>query len=99
LKVEPNFETFSVGVKPDINNSRREIMDAIAILGGRENPNEPPRYHNHTFCMERLVVGVHSLMEIAPDSFAEIFGEGEPRYKKSFMDWLAARLKGDVRGA
>lgn len=96
---EPKFESFSVGVKPETNQLRRELMDAVAILGGRQNHDEPPRYHNHTFCMERLMFGLHSIMLDAPESFATIFGVGEPRYTKNFMVWLEARAQHGERGA
>jgi hypothetical protein len=68
---EPRFQSFSVGVKPDINNQRRAVQDGIAKLAGEEN-----RLDNHTMTFERLIFGVHIMMIHAPDSFAACFGGG-----------------------
>lgn len=84
MSEEHKFETFSVGVKPETNQVRREIMDAIALVNGRES-----RLQNHTFCFERMMFGLHSIMLDAPDSFAFLFGDGDPIGKSRFL----ARLK------
>jgi len=71
VKQEPRFESFGCGVKPDINDQRRAVLDGIAKLDGKEN-----RLGNHTMTFERLIFGVHIMMIHAPDSFAAVFGGG-----------------------
>ncbi len=90
------FESFSVGVKPETNQVRREIMDAVALVNGRES-----RLMNHTFCFERMMFGLHSVMLDAPESFAFLFGDGDPISKTRFMAWLKLRAEdgGKDRGA
>ena len=70
-QLEHRFTSFSVGVKPDVNDLRRRIFDAIAILGGRRS-----REKNHTFCFERMICALHELMLQSPGSFAQLFGDG-----------------------
>lgn len=70
-QMEHRFQTFSVGVKPDVDNLRREVFDGLAILGGRRS-----REKNHTFCFERLISAVHELMLQSPGTFAQLFGDG-----------------------
>ena len=77
------FESFSVGVKPETNDIRRQIFDAICKVNGREN-----RLNNHTFAAERMFFGLHSIMLDAPDSFAFLFGDGDPQAAQRFKTWL-----------
>mgnify|MGYP001589555307 CR=1 FL=1 len=85
------FESFSVGVKPETNDLRREIFDAIAKVNGRED-----RMRNHCFVFERMVFGLHSLMLDAPDAFAGLFGDGDAVSKSRFLAWLRER-EGEVK--
>jgi len=97
--IEHRFETFSVGVKPDVNNLRREVFDGIAILAGRRS-----RLDNHTVAFERMICALHELMLLGPGAFANLFGNGggdadaQSFNEKRFAAFIA-RLKGDVRGA
>ncbi len=84
--------SFSVGVDAETDDKRRAVFDAIAILAGRAD-----RMSNHCMAMERMIGGVFSLMEFAPDSFCEIFGEGNAHDKRRFIAWL--KVRGDGRGA
>lgn len=68
---EPRFQTFSVGVKPDVNNLRRKVFDGIAILDGK-----PSRLENHTVCFEKMICSLHELMLQGPGAFASLFGNG-----------------------
>ena len=77
------FESFSVGVKPETNDLRRQIFDAICIVNGRAN-----RLQNHCFAFERLMFGLHTIMTDAPDSFSFLFGDGDPLAAQRFKTWL-----------
>lgn len=70
-QMEHRFQTFSVGVKPDVDDLRRHIFDGIAILAGRRS-----RLDNHTVCFERLISSIHELMLQSPGIFAQLFGDG-----------------------
>ena len=83
MSEEPRFGTFSVGVKPETDDLRRGIMDAVALVNGRDS-----RLQNHTFCFQRIMEGLDSLMLDAPDSFAMLFGDGEAVSKSRFLKWL-----------
>ncbi len=89
MSEEPNFETFSVGVKADTNDLRRVIMDAVALVNGRQN-----RLRNHTFCFERMMFGLHSLMLDAPEAFAGLFGDGETAHRRNYLAWLKEKNDG-----
>jgi hypothetical protein len=97
-QVEHRFETFSVGVKPDVNDQRRHVFDAVAILAGRKS-----RLENHTFCFERLICSIHELMMQSPGIFAQLFGDGggdadaQSFNEKRFAAFVA-RLQGDSTG-
>ena len=80
---EPKFESFSVGVKPETNELRRGIMDAVALVNGRAS-----RLMNHTFCFQRIMEGLDSLMRDAPESFVMLFGDGDAVSKSRFLAWL-----------
>ena len=82
------FESFSVGVKPETNDLRREVFDGIAILSGHEN-----RLRNHCECFERLIVAAHELMLNDPLQFSMFLGEGEPQHGRRFLSFVK-RLKG-----
>lgn len=91
--MEHRFETFSVGVKPDVNILRRHVFDGIAILAGRRS-----RLENHTFCFERLVCSIHELMIQSPGIFAQLLGDGggdadtQSFNEKRFAAFIARQL-------
>ena len=90
---EHRFQSFSVGVLPTTDDKRREVFDGIALLAGhQEGYTLPPRYGHHVECFERLIQTVHQWMVDAPESFAQLFGEGEARYNSRFAAFVA-RLK------
>jgi hypothetical protein len=69
--MEHRFQTFSVGVKPDVDNLRREVFDGIALIGGRRS-----RLENHTWCFARMICALHEMMLQSPGIFAQLFGDG-----------------------
>ena len=70
-QMEHRFQTFSVGVKPDVDNLRREVFDGIAMLAGRRS-----RLDNHTVCFERMICALHEMMLQSSGEFAQLFGDG-----------------------
>jgi len=97
--IEHRFETFSVGVKPDVNDLRRRVQDGIAILAGKRS-----RLENHTVVFERMICALYELMLQGPGAFANLFGDGggdadAQEFNEKRFAAFVARLKGDGRGA
>lgn len=82
------FETFSVGVRPAVNDLRREAFDGICILAGKPN-----RLGNHTVAFERLISAVHELMMTDPAYFAQLFGEGSEANDGRFAAFVARLME------
>ena len=70
-QMEHRFQTFSVGVKPDVDDMRRRVFDGIALLGGRRS-----RLQNHTWCFARMICALYEQMLQSPGDFAQLFGDG-----------------------
>lgn len=94
-QMEHRFHSFSVGVKPDVDDQRRHIFDAIAMLAGRRS-----RLDNHTMCFERMICALHELMLQSPGIFAQLFGDGggdadAQKFNEKRFAAFVSRLKGE----
>lgn len=67
-KFTHRYESFSVGVKPQVNEMRRRVMDAIAILAGLRD-----RRQHHVQCFERMVFVLDEMRQTSPHDFLTLF--------------------------